>query len=227
MVSERERGGPPRGGGAGKIAIFAAKFLLTGACFWYVSRQIDWGEALAAIPLFEFWWVAFVVIIIMLQIPLVALRWSNILAALVRLDERPPSSAMVAITAICVFRAQIIPSVMGEGVRAWLLVRRGCAWRSAIASVLIDRGVGVGLLIAFGFVVLLLPSSFTALGGYRDLVLMLYGALLLVGGVGLLLVPVIAPLFERWRASRWAASLACDARSVLLGPRADSGHVRT
>ena len=86
----------------------------------------------------------------------------------------------------------------------WLLVRRGCAWRSAIASVLIDRGVGVGLLIAFGFVVLLLPSSFTALGGYRDLVLMLYGALLLVGGVGLLLVPVVGPLFERWRASRWA-----------------------
>ena len=30
-----------RGGGAGKIAIFAAKLLVTGACFWYLSRQIN------------------------------------------------------------------------------------------------------------------------------------------------------------------------------------------
>jgi hypothetical protein len=52
----------------------------------------------------------------------------------------------------------------------------------------IDRGVGVGLLIALGFVVLLLPSGLTALGGYRDVVLVsVYGELSLVGALGLLL----------------------------------------
>ena len=56
----------------------------------------------------------------------------------------------------------------GEGIRAWLLVRRGADWRHALTSVVIDRGVGVGLAIALGFVVLVLPSGFSALGGYRD-----------------------------------------------------------
>jgi hypothetical protein len=54
---------------------------------------------------------------------------------------------------------------------------------------LADRGVGVGLLIVLGFVVLLFPSGLTALGGYRDVVLVVYGALILAGALGLLLVP--------------------------------------
>jgi hypothetical protein len=72
--------------------------------------------------------------------------------------------ATIAVSAISVFFAQVLPSVAGEGVRAWLLVRLGCDWRSAVTSVVIDRGVGVGLLIAIGFaILLLLPSSLTAL----------------------------------------------------------------
>jgi len=41
-----------------------------------------------------------------------------------------------------------------------------------VTSVVIDRGVGAGLLIAIGFaILLLLPSSLTTLGGYREIVL--------------------------------------------------------
>jgi hypothetical protein len=43
--------------------------------------------------------------------------------------------------------------------RAWLLVRLGSDWRNAVTSVGIDRGVGVGLVIAAGFVTPLLPSG--------------------------------------------------------------------
>ena len=135
--------------------------------------------------------------------------------------------AAIAVTAIGVFFAQVLPSVAGEGVRAWLLVRLGCDWRSAVTSVVIDRGVGVGLLIAIGFVILLLlPSSLTALGGYREMVLVVYGGLLLAAAFGLLFAPRIAPWLSRWRYSRWFATLAVDARRVLLGPHGpdDSGH---
>jgi hypothetical protein len=117
------------------------------------------------------------------------------------------------------FFAQVLPSVMGEGVRTWLLVRLGCNWRSAVTSIVLDRGVGMGLLIAFGFVMLLLPSGLMALGGYRDVVLVAYGALLLLGMFSLLLTPRIAPLLERWQYSRWVAALAKDAHRVLLGRR--------
>jgi uncharacterized protein (TIRG00374 family) len=210
---------PPRSGGIGKIAIFAAKLVVTGACFWYVSRQIELSQILTAVALLDFRWVALALLIVVLQIPLVAMRWRNVLDALVSLDERMTRAALIAITAIGLFFAQVLPSVAGEGVRAWLLVRLGCEWRNAVTSVVIDRGVGVGLLITMGFVILLLPSGLTALGGYRQPVLVVNGALLFVGLLGLGFIPKIVPLLARWRYSRWMAKFAMDSYCVLLSRR--------
>jgi hypothetical protein len=209
----------PRGGGAEKVAMFATKLLVTGACFWYVSRQIDLKQVLSAVPLLDFRWAAFATLVLMLQIPLLGMRWCNILDALGARSARMTTLGIIAVTAIGVFFAQVLPSVAGEGVRAWLLVRLGSNWRNAVTSVVIDRGVGVGLLIAAGFVILLLPSGLTALGGYWAGVLVAYGALLLAGGAGLLLAPKMVLPLSRWRFSRWFATLAVDARRVLLGPK--------
>lgn len=219
VASDLVTANPPRGGKIEKAALFAAKLLVTVACFWYVSRQIDLSEVLSAIPLLDFRWAAFAILIAMLQIPLLGLRWRNIVDALAVRNERMTRRAMVAVTAIGVFFAQVLPSVAGDGVRAWLLVRLGCDWRNAVTSVVIDRGVGAGLLIALGFVILLLPSGLTALGGYREVVLIVYGAVLLAAAIGLLIVPRIVSPLSRWRYSRWFATFAADAHRVLLGPR--------
>lgn len=219
MPSDLETTVRPRGGGIDKILILAAKLLVTGACFWYVARQIDLGALLSAIPLLDFRWVAFATLVLMLQIPLVALRWRKILDGLAVCNERMTYTAIVCATAIGAFFVQVLPSVMGEGVRAWLLVRLGCGWRAAVTSVVIDKGVGAGLLVAIGFAILLLPSGLIALGGYRDLVLVVYAALLIVAVIGLLLVPTIVWLLERRRYLRWIAALATDAHCVLLGPK--------
>src|SRR5438093_1186738 len=131
--------------------------------------------------------------------------------------HRTRERTSAAVTAMAMFFSQVLPSVAGEGVRAWLVVRLGCDWRSAVTSVVIDRAVGVGLLVVFGFIALLLPSGLTALGGYRDLVLITYGGLLLAGGVALALAPVLVPLLAAWRYSRWLAMLAADTHRILLG----------
>src|SRR5215467_13247131 len=73
---------PSHRGGAEKAAIVAAKLLVTGGCFWYVSRQIDWRQVSSAIPLLDFRWAAVAAFIAMLQIPLAGLRWYNIVGAL-------------------------------------------------------------------------------------------------------------------------------------------------
>ena len=125
---------------------------------------------------------------------------------------------MIAATAIGMFVAQVLPSLAGDGVRAWLLVRLGCDWRNALTSVVIDRGIGLGLLVAMGFVILLLPSGLTAFGGYRNLVLLIYGVLLLAGVCALVFVPPMVLLLARWRYSRWLGTLAMDVRRVILGP---------
>jgi uncharacterized membrane protein YbhN (UPF0104 family) len=210
---------PAHRGGAEKAAIVAAKLLVTGACFWYVSRQIDWRQVSAAIPLLDFRWAALAILVVMLEIPLAGLRWYSIVDSLGARDRQMTRAAMIAATAVGLFFTQVLPGVAAEGVRAWLLVRLGSDWRNAVMSAVIDRGVGVGLLIVLGFVILLLPSGLTALGGYRDVVLVVYGALILAGALGLLLVPKIVAPLARWRYSRWFATLAADVHRVVLGPK--------
>jgi uncharacterized membrane protein YbhN (UPF0104 family) len=215
-TSDREPTPPRR---IKKAAIIAAKLLVTGACFWYLSWQIDLGQVFSSIPLLELRWAALATLMVMLQIPLVAMRWREILHVLAAIDRRMTNTSIIAITAIGVFFTQVLPSVMGDGIRAWLLVRLGCEWRSAVTSVVIDRGVGAGLLIALGFVILLLPSGLSALGGYRDLVLMVYGTLLLAGAIVLLLLPRLITLLDRVPYLRWMAGLAASSRRVVLGPK--------
>jgi hypothetical protein len=219
VARELDTTSPSRGGGAKKLAIFAAKLLVTGACFWYLSRQIELSQVLSAIALLDFRWAAFATLIVILQIPLLGLRWRNVVDALAACDARMTRTVMISITAIGVFFAQVLPSVAGEGVRAWMLAQISQDWRNAVMSVVIDRGIGVGLLVALGFAILLLPSGLTALGGYRGVVLASYGGLLLAGAFGLLLAPRIASLLARWRYSRWLGALAMDTREVLVGPK--------
>jgi glycosyltransferase 2 family protein len=218
--SDLETISPAHRGGAREVGIFAAKLLVTAACFWYLSQQIDLGQILPAVPMLDFRWVALAILVVALQIPLVGVRWCNVVDGLSARNDRMTQTVMIAIAAIGLFFAQVLPSVAGDGMRAWLLVRLGCDWRNAVVSVIIDRGVGVGLLVALGFLILLLPAGLTALGEYRDLVVVIYGGLLLAGVMVLLLAPMIALLLARWRYVRWLATLATEARRVLFGARA-------
>ena len=218
MAGDLDTRSASRGGGAKKLAILAAKLFVTAACFWYLSRQIDLTQVLSAIPLLDFRWAAFGTLVVVLQLPLLGLRWYMIVDALSARVGRVTRTVMIAVAAIGVFFAQVLPSVAGDGVRAWLLARLGGDWRTAVVSVVIDRAIGVGLLVALGFAVLLLPSGHSALGGYRDQVLIVYGGLLLAAAVGLLLAPKMAPLLARWQYCRWLAKLVLDTRRVLLGP---------
>jgi uncharacterized membrane protein YbhN (UPF0104 family) len=219
VADELETATPPRAGGAENIAVFAAKLVVTGACFWYLLKQVDPAQTLSGIARLDVRWAVFATFIVMLQIPVVALRWRNVLLALGACNKRMTQAAMTVITAIGLFFAQVLPSVASEGVRAWLLVQLGGTWRYSVTSLVIDRGVGVGLLITLSFAILLLPSGLIGLGGYREAVLVAYGALLAVGLIGLLLARRIFRYFARWRYFRWTGTLVGDAERVLLGPR--------
>src|SRR5215468_11366122 len=125
VANDFETPRPSHRGGAEKAAILAAKLLVTGACFWYVSRHIDLSRVLSAIPLLDFRWAALAILVALLEIPLAGLRWYNIVESLGARDRQMTRIALVAATAVGVFFAQVLPSVAGEGVRAWLLVRLG------------------------------------------------------------------------------------------------------
>jgi uncharacterized membrane protein YbhN (UPF0104 family) len=202
-----------------KAAVIATKLIVTGLCFWYLSWQVELSAVFKALRQLELRWAAASVAVVILQLPLVAMRWREILKVLVVLGRTMTNMAFLAMTAIGFFFTQVLPALVGDGMRAWLLVRRGCDWRNALTSVAIDRAVGIGLVVALGFVILLMPSSAVALGEARPVVLMAYGALLVTGLFALLLLPKLVPLLGRWRFLRWMAALAVDIRRVFLGPK--------
>ena len=72
---------------------------MTSACFWYVFKQVDPIQTLSGIARLDVWWAAFATFIVMLQIPLVALRWRNVLRALDACNERMTRAAMIPGTA--------------------------------------------------------------------------------------------------------------------------------
>jgi uncharacterized membrane protein YbhN (UPF0104 family) len=205
--------------GVTKLAIFAAKFAITALCFWFVSRRVDFAAAVRTLPTLDLRWIALAVVVALLQIPLLGLRWCEILDALALRNCRMTRKTVIGVTWIGAFFTQVLPNVAGEGMRIWYLARLGCDWRNGIISVLIDRGVGIGLMVAFAFAILLVPSPLTALAGYRAAVLTIYGVLLLSGILGLVFAPVIAAGLRRWRHTGWVAAAALDARRAVLGPR--------
>ena len=103
VASDLDAPRPSHRRGAEKAAIVAAKLLVTGACFWYLSRQIDWRQVSSAISLLDFRWAAFAIFVVMLEIPLVGLRWYNIVDALAARDQQMTRTAVTAATSVGLF----------------------------------------------------------------------------------------------------------------------------
>jgi hypothetical protein len=119
-------------------ALFLFKLAVTGACFWYVARQVDIAYLGWLLDTFDFAWGAFATFTMVLVIALVAWRWREIINTLGSDVKTTPLGPIIAITAIGVFFGQILPNIASEAVRVWLLARLGCGSRRGVPSVLID-----------------------------------------------------------------------------------------
>ena len=135
-------------------------------------------------------------------------RWAKITAALEPERPPPPLRAMLAITLIANFFNQILPNVVSDALRIWMLTQIRSGWRMGLAGIVIDRAVGIGALLAIGFVTLLNASAFTTLGGYRVTALAIFGVLLVGGAGALLCAGLYAPLLARWRVTKWIGEIS-------------------
>ena len=180
------------------LLILTVKATVTAACFWYIFRQIQLDRFVHSAKGLLFGWVIFAVLAEWIQILLVAVRWSTIVNALSEADRRMSIATAAAITMAGAFFGQVLPYVAGDGARAWFLVQHGHDWRTSLLSVLIDRAVGVGMLCALSFIILLLPAAALSLGAHRAPALQAFGVTLALGVTGLLAAPWLAPRLERW-----------------------------
>src|SRR5262249_20694770 len=148
-------------------------------------------------------WSMLAVALLVSQIPLVGLRWLQV-AKILALRGRQLTWIWMSVAAgVAQFFGQILPVIAGDGVRVWFLGRFSNNWRDATISVVIDRCVGIGLLLIFTLGILSLPSSFGAFSQERDGVMIALAAMIGLGLVCLLLGARLGPKLAGWRYGRW------------------------
>jgi glycosyltransferase 2 family protein len=198
------------------VAVLAGKFAVSAACFWYVSTRISWSAFADAATTINPAWVMFALGLMILQIPLVALRWAEIVGALAPAVKDTGRVRMLAITWIGIFSGQVVPNLFGEIVRVWMLVDLGVEWRTGLASVVIDRAIGVLVLVALAFVAFLVPPPLTQLGGHRADILLVLGAVLTVGAASLRLARVIGTILVHHRPTVLLGRCAIGVHDMLV-----------
>ena len=207
--------GPGRPAGLRNSCFFILKLAVTATCLWYAFRQVNLRDLAHILAKFDSAWALLTVLLLVVETPLAGLRWREIFDALETQGKRSHPGPMFAVTAIGIFVAQVLPNVAGDAARVWLLTRLGRSWRLGVMSVIIDRCVGVLVLLTLGFCILLLPSAFTALGGHHMAVLRLFGAILFPAWLCFAFLPQIGSTLERFELVRPLAQLVQATRRAL------------
>ena len=205
----------------GQGAVLALKIVFTLVCFWFLFRHIDVAELRRTLPGLVVPWAVLAVLLLALQIPLIGLRWLQIAKVLGMRGNQLTIFWMSMAAAIGQFFGQILPVVAGDGVRVWFLVHFGNDWRNAAMSVVIDRCVGIGLLLVFTVAILLLPSSFGIFGDDRGKIIAVLAAMIAAGVICLLLGPRVGRALSGWRQrqGRLIEKFFASARAAVFGPR--------
>jgi glycosyltransferase 2 family protein len=164
-------------------------------------------------------WVILAIGLLLSQIPLLGLRWLQIAKTLTMRGRRLTFVWMTIATAIGQFFGQIMPVVAGDGIRVWFLAHFGNNWRDATLSVVIDRCVGIGLLLIFTFAILLLPSSFGAFAQDRNRIAVVIAGMIVLGIVCLLASAALSPSLAKWKYGRWLDRFFNGARAAVFGSR--------
>jgi uncharacterized membrane protein YbhN (UPF0104 family) len=127
-----------------RILSLLLKAAVSAALLYLSLRRVDLVGVGLRLGSLDWRWIALIIILLCLQIPLAALRWREIVAVC---GAQISTNAALRFSFIGIFFSQVLPSTVGgDAVRVWLLARGGAGWSTSIYSVLIDRLVGVSAL---------------------------------------------------------------------------------
>lgn len=121
----------------------------------FVLKQANPPDALAALRQASPAWLAGAALLVIADRTLMAYRWM----ALVGANDRPPFWRLLRIFFESSFIGAFLPSVGGDVARAWSLSRDGVAGSRSVASVLMDRLLGVVSILLSGAVGLILAPA--------------------------------------------------------------------
>jgi uncharacterized protein (TIRG00374 family) len=128
-----------------RLSLLVLKLSLTGTLFYILLHKIDLSSVLFRLDGLALGWILGGVSILFIQLILTGLRWYFI-GPLV--DAYIPLFFAIRLVLIGQFFNQVLPSsIGGDGVRVWLVSRKGVLMRHALCSVICDRFVGLIILL--------------------------------------------------------------------------------
>lgn len=136
-----------------------ARLLLTIGLTAYLLYTSDPSAIGAALSGVDWRWIWIAIALAFVDRVLMALRWIWLLAPIDRL-AMPPMRVVMRVFFVSTFVGTFIPSGLGgDAVRSWQLAEQGVPMAQSLASVLMDRVLGiVGILVASSLGVLLYPT---------------------------------------------------------------------
>lgn len=191
----------------------AVKVAISVLLLWLLLRHQDLGVLRGELMQLDDRMLAVATLLYAALTPVLALRWSAVLAAL-----RSPLGVRSSfpIVMIGLFFSQMLPSgVGGDVARAWLARNAGLPLPVAVSSVLVDRLAGVLALfvaVTAGLPALLQIPAGSAVTGAT--VLVLIGGYAALGGA--LLLDRLPPGLDRFKLVRGLRRFAVDCRAALL-----------
>jgi uncharacterized membrane protein YbhN (UPF0104 family) len=127
-----------------RLLAFLVKAAVSALLLYLSLRRVDLSSVGQRLSGLDLRWIAVILFMLCVQMPLGALRWREIVTVC---GAKLPLATALRYSFIGQFFSQVLPSTVGgDAVRIWLLARGGAGWPIAIYSVLIDRVVGVSVL---------------------------------------------------------------------------------
>jgi uncharacterized membrane protein YbhN (UPF0104 family) len=215
-----------------RLVSFLVKAAISALLLYLALRRVNLDSVGQRLGGLDWGWIAFILIILCVQMLPLALRWREIAVVC---GAKLPLATALRYSFIGQFFSQVLPSTVGgDAARIWLLARGGAGWPIAIYSVLIDRVVGISALAVV--VVACLPWTLNLVHdpvARAALALIGFGALagaLVFLGLGVQHLRVM----ERWwltrhlaAASRLASRLCRSAAGVRVAALSFAIHLVT
>ena len=201
----------------------AAKVLISGGLLVFLVRSVDADSMLVALAQADPLLMLGVVALLFALIPVLALRWNTIMAAL---QIRVEYWRAFRVVLIGMFFNQLLPSAIGgDAYRVWALGKRGLPFSHVLNTVVLDRGVALIATLAVTAFGLSRIDELIPPGTARVLSMTLLA--LVVGGVcaGMLLLFFAARmpdggLFSRYALLRMIKKSAADVVLLVRNPKA-------
>lgn len=124
----------------------AAKIAISAALLYLAVARVDLSTIASRLQQAKVVWLLLLVSAMVLQVVLVAMRWRQIA---LHCGAPIPAPTALRYTLIASFFNQTLPSTVGgDAARIWFLARAGAGWQAATYSVLVDRIIGLAVLVA-------------------------------------------------------------------------------